>query len=353
MPNIKLPVTRYYGSKRKLIKKIWDTIDSLDLNFNSILDAFGGTGMFSYYAKVKGKSLIYNDIFKFNSIIANALIGNKKNELTYDEAIKLLLPVKGRKYKNTISKYFKDIYFTDEENEQIDIYFQNIKDLKDENKILSAYYILFQSCIIKRPYNLFHRNNLNMRLNYSGGSFGNKKTWERTFPELFDRFIIELNTFTFDNGQNIVISNSSALNCNYNADLIYIDPPYFSNKGHHTTYHSKYHFLEGLANYELINEDYIDFDKKNREILINKNVEFEKANHFLQDLNNLLLRHINSHIVISYRNNGIPQIENIAEVVANHKGFENVRVFDLGNYGYALNKNNNVNNEFLIVGINV
>lgn len=91
-----------------------------------------------------------------------------------------------------------------------------------------------------------------MRLNYAGGNFGNKKTWERPFEELFSRFITELDEFTFDNGQPNRAVNSSALNCHEIADLVYIDPPYFNSKGHHTTYHSKYHFLEGLAHYSYI-----------------------------------------------------------------------------------------------------
>ena len=41
-----------------------------------------------------------------------------------------------------------------------------------------------------------------------------------------------------------------------------------------TTYHSKYHFLEGLANYSDI-ESNINWEKKNNEITINKSSEFE------------------------------------------------------------------------------
>ena len=50
-----LPVTRYYGSKRKIINQIWGFIESEKLDFNSVLDIFGGTGTFSYRAKLAGK----------------------------------------------------------------------------------------------------------------------------------------------------------------------------------------------------------------------------------------------------------------------------------------------------------
>ena len=124
---------------------------------------------------------------------------------------------------------------------------------------MSAYYILFQSCIIKRPYNLFHRKNLNMRVNFKGGSFGNKITWERSFEELFLRFNLELNKYSFDNKHHNYAVNTSALNCTESANLVYIDPPYFKNNSN-VTYHSKYHFLEGLANYDQLG-NFIDYTK--------------------------------------------------------------------------------------------
>lgn len=351
MSKIKLPITRYYGSKRKLIERIWNEIENLGLEFNSVLDIFGGSAVFSYYSKAKGKKVTYNDIFTFNTFIGKKLIEQTSNELNYEHAISLLTPLPGRIYRNTIQENFEGIYYTNLENAQIDIFIQNANCLENENQRLSAYYILFQACIIKRPYNLFHRNNLNMRVNYNGGSFGNKKTWERPFEELFSRFISELDEFTFDNGQNNIAINSNALNCNETADLVYIDPPYFNINGNHTTYHSKYHFLEGLANYNDIANN-IDFLRRNRAININKSNEFEKSKTFLTDLEKLLFKHQESIIVVSYRNNGIHTINEISELMSRCKPNHQVQTLDLGLYGYALNKSNSSNNEFLIIGTN-
>ncbi len=108
-------------------------------------------------------------------------------------------------------------------NNQIDVYIQNALALENENIKCSALYILFQSCLMKRPYNLFHRRNLNMRLNYTSGNFGNKQTWERSFEELFIRFIKELDQVCFNNGRINTAHNFSALNCPLNADLVYIE----------------------------------------------------------------------------------------------------------------------------------
>lgn len=351
MPKVKLPVTRYYGSKRKLVERIWNEIENLGLTFDSVLDLFGGTAIFSYYSKVKGKKVTYNDIFSFNTAIGKKLIQETSNELSYDEAIALLEPKSGHIYKTVIQDNFKGIYFTDAENEQVDLFIQNANLLENESKRLSAYYILFQSCIIKRPYNLFHRNNLNMRLNYNGGNFGNKITWERTFEELFSRFLIELDEFCFDNERDNRAVNSSAADCYEHADLVYIDPPYFSSSRNHTTYHSKYHFLEGLANYDQI-IDHINYEKNNKELTINKSDQFERKETFLVELEELILRHHQSIIVISYRNNGIPSIQAIHDLMVQCRPHQQVHVLDLGIYGYALNKKNQFNNEFLVIGTN-
>ncbi|MEZ2441717.1 DNA adenine methylase [Chitinophaga sp. RCC_12] len=347
MSEINLPVTRYYGSKRKLIVSIWKELESLQLEFNSVLDLFGGSAIFSYYAKAKNKRVIYNDIFSFNSIIGKALIQNDTNKLNKDDINNLLKAKRGIKYKKIIEKNFEDIYFTPKENKQIDIIVQNIELLDDNEKKASAYYLLFQACLIKRPYNLFHRKNLNLRVNFNGGGFGNKVTWERSFEELFSKFLNELDTLVFSNGKKNLSLNTSALSCKKTADLVYIDPPYFRNDDH-VSYHAKYHFLEGLVHYHDI-EKFINPLSRNKEILINKNHEFESKINFLNDLDSLINKHKDSIIVVSYRSNGIPSIDDIISTVRAYK--RNVKSINLGKYNYALNRNNNENFEFLIVGI--
>jgi site-specific DNA-adenine methylase len=69
------PATRYQGSKNKLIGWIRKALK--DLEFESVLDCFGGTGVVSHMFKKMGKSVTYNDYLKSNSTIAKALIENK------------------------------------------------------------------------------------------------------------------------------------------------------------------------------------------------------------------------------------------------------------------------------------
>ena len=346
----KLPVTRYYGSKRKLVKKIWQVFEEQNIQFNSILDVFGGSGIFSYYAKLKNKDVTYNDIFKFNYYIGKALIGNSTTSINYDKILNLLNEREGVIYKDTIENNYRNIYFLDEENHLIDVIVQNIdSEFNNEFEKASAYYVLFQTCLIKRPFNLFHRKNLSLRTNHTISNFGNKTTWEKSFHELFKQFVNELKEIQFNNDKINNITNFSALNCDIKADLVYIDPPYFNIKGSHLSYHSRYHFLEGLTNYnELAN--FISLEKNNKEICINQSMEFESKTNFCNDMKELISKHINSIIVISYRNMGYPSIEEIKNILSEFKPLKDIYIVNLGEYSYALNRSRSKANEYLIIG---
>lgn len=54
-----LPSTRYQGSKAKLMPWMWEHLKRLD--FTTALDAFGGSGVVSYWLKRQGKQVTYND----------------------------------------------------------------------------------------------------------------------------------------------------------------------------------------------------------------------------------------------------------------------------------------------------
>ena len=196
----RFPSTRYQGSKQKFIDWIWFRVK--DLNFASCLDAFGGTGCFAYRAKQERKNVTYNDILPFNSLIGKALIENQGTLLSEKDVSWLLddEPTKGT--PTFIEDTFHDVYYTDEENRWLDRVTYKIRSMQDHYKQAMAYFAIFQSCIIKRPYNLFHRKNLYVRLQEVNRSFGNKKTWDTPFPVHFKKFVNEINAASFDSGKN-------------------------------------------------------------------------------------------------------------------------------------------------------
>lgn len=340
-----LPVTRYYGSKRKLVEKIWEVLREKHVEFDSFLEVFGGTGIMSYNMARHGKAVIYNDIFTFNCKIAEALLVTTRGTFLSQDALALLQREEDREYYQYIEDIFSGIYYTDEENRTIDTVVQNIIHLPVQQQA-SAYYVLFQSCLIKRPFNLFHRRNLNLRENHAESKFGNYVTWEKSFETLFRQFADELNQFQFLQAPNVAIVNHSALECPHVADLIYIDTPYFNKKTGGLSYHSRYHFLEGLVFYNEIPAN-VNYNKANREIEIHKNAEFETRSRYMNDLDELLGHYPHSMILMSYTSEGYPSIEELEALLRRHKN--RVETIYFGKYNFALNRNNQNRQEVLFI----
>ncbi|MCC7353873.1 MAG: DNA adenine methylase, partial [Anaerolineae bacterium] len=166
------PSTRYQGSKVKLADWIWEQIAGLD--FTTCLDAFGGTGAVAYRLKEAGKAVTYNDLLRFNYYFGLALVENSRVRLSPEEVNWLLAPHAELTYPHFVQDTFSDIYFTDDENAWIDRTITNIRQLRDPYKFALAFFALCQACIIKRPYNLFHRRNLYIRFAEVERTFGNK-----------------------------------------------------------------------------------------------------------------------------------------------------------------------------------
>lgn len=341
------PKTRYYGSKRRVVERIWAALCEEGIEFDSMLDLFGGTGIVSYMMLRKGKEVTFNDVFKFNCLNAQALLATPKHTFTIEDAYWLLQQHDDVKYRHLIEDNFEGVYFTNSENQQIDIIAQNIP-LLDVTKQACGSYLLNQACMIKRPFNIFHRNNLHLRLNHVISRFGNYVTWEKTFDSLFNQFVKELNDFQFEITPNVHILNQPALSCVGKADLVYIDTPYFSN-GSNLSYHARYHFLEGLTHYQEIPQ-FINYQKKNKEIEINKNEEFEQKSVYLSQLQELFDHYRDSILVMSYTTNGYPTVDELVSVMKQFKNSVTVR--NLGRLSFALNRDNYNREEILIIGKN-
>lgn len=339
----KFPSTRYQGSKAKIVDWIWENIK--DLEFNTVLDLFGGTGCVSHKLKKNGKEVIYNDILKFNSIIGKALIENNGEIITeYD--IEKILTKNSNYYPTFIKENFSDVFYLDEENEWLDYVSYNIRNMDNEYKKCMAYFALFQSCIIKRPYNLFHRANLYVRTSEVKRGFGNKTTWDKSFEEHFRNFIDEANKAVFNNNKKCVSLNYNARNFPveiYKPDLVYIDTPYINAKGVGTDYLDFYHFLEGMVMYDEW-EDLILHKYKHKTIKGKGENPWNNKKKILEEFDNLFNKFKDSILVISYRDNGIPTHEEIIDLLKKYKS----EVIDVSKeYKYVLS--NEKSNEMLII----
>ncbi len=350
-----IPTTRYQGSKRKILPWIYDCIK--DVEFNTVLDAFGGSGMVSYLFKHMGKRVTYNDLFRFNSIIGESIIENNKVILTDADVTYILNPL--QQTNNFVSDTFHNIYFLDEENRWLDMVIGNIERLSElytnprlRFKKAIAYNALFQACLAKRPYNLFHRRNLDMRTRDVARSFGNKTTWDKPFSEHFRAFVKEINQAVFSSDARCRVINQDVFSIQSNRyDLVYLDPPYLKkgDSNESSNYLKCYHFLEGIAHYGEW-RNLIDMDSTTRRIRKDYAPNYFNLTDAQTTFESLIKKFRKSIIVLSYRYGGIPTIDELSQMMLKYK--DNLRVYDK-HYKYALNKQNGnaaLNREYLLIG---
>lgn len=315
------PSTRYQGSKSKFVDWIWNEIS--EIPFHTALDAFGGTGSVAYKLKDNNKAVTYNDILPFNAIIGKALIENDSERLTDGDIEYVLRKHSGVDYPSFIFDNFHDIYYTDDENHWLDVVRYNIAHIENEYKRAVAWFALFQSCIIKRPYNLFHRKNLYVRQMDVRRSFGNKKTWDTPFETHFRTFVREANQAVFNNGESCAVSNLDALTIRDAYDLVYIDTPYINSKGVGVDYADFYHFLNGLVNYESWGRS-IDYESKHLRLKRQYSIWNDK-NNIINGFKTLITNFPSSVLVFSYRSNGIPSVDELLTLLTSFGRCNEVR----------------------------
>ena len=348
------PTTRYRGSKRKILPWIWDKVK--DLPFENVLDLFGGTTVVSLLFKRMGKQVTYNDYSYYNHLAGVAFIENKEIKLD-DEDVKFI--VDGNYgTTNFISENFKGIYFRESENEWLDQTVGNILALeykydgiKLKYKQALAIWALGQACLIKRPFNLFHRKNLNIRTRRVERQFGNKKTWETPFDIAFRRFANEANQAVFNNNQKNFSTKLNALNYqNQKYDLVYLDPPYFFENQSDANYLMLYHFLDGIAQYKKWGE-LIDYNSPIRCLKTSEMTWPHKSKEKLEGIYSDLISKFNeSTIVISHKAGSLVSANRLKEILVDNG--KSCSIFKK-EYSYALNHQNgksHENVECLIIG---
>jgi adenine-specific DNA methylase len=309
----RFPSTRYQGSKRKLLGWIWESVSHLC--FDSVLDLFSGTASVAYLFKVHGKTVTTNDYLRFNQMVARALISNSDVRLPRDEAEEMLC-VSGKGPPAFIERTYAGVYYTDAENRWLDEVASRIHGLADGPQRALAYFALYQACLGKRPYNLFHRANLSMRTADVQRGFGNKATWEKPFEDHFLAALGEANRAVFDNGRSHTALRTDFLEVPGAFDLVYMDPPYLNARGTGVDYLAFYHFLEGLTQYPQWPSRITERYKHKPYARVPS--PWHGKNTILGAFDSALEKYDGSIIVISYRSDGIPSIDDLRALLRRH-----------------------------------
>ena len=332
------PPTRFMGSKSKLLSEIWSVVSQF--NVNTVVDLFSGSGVVGYMLKAQGKSVVSNDYMAMSATFTKAMIENNTITLPLEEAKELLNEHK--ESDHFVATTFKGLYYSDEENDLIDTLRTNIAAMRDQYKQAIAMTSLIRACLKKRPRGIFtytgHR--------YDDGRQDLKKSLAQQFLESVDA----VNKSIFDNGKSNFSKHGDAMDLKVeNADLVYIDPPYYSPLSDNE-YVRRYHFVEGLAR-----------DWKGVEIQEHTQTKkfksyptpFSTRKGAADAFDKLFKKFANSILVVSYSSNSQPTQDEMVAIMAKYK--EHVEVipidykYSFGNQGDAKTHRNTVQ-EYLFVG---
>lgn len=316
-----LPATRFYGSKRKHLDWLAACLNSYQ--YETVLDMFGGTGAVSMMFERFGKHVTYHDSAYFNYRQAKAVFGSPER---YDFGLvkEMLYSIKPR--KDFISSVFDQSYFTRKENNWLDGYVDLDLSIEDDVNKHALFYCVAQACLQKRPYNLFHRTNLYIRLNARGQSFGNATTWEKSFVDLGLTHLSALEAYITrrDRKKVGVLVPRRPTSLPLGRELVYIDPPYIRSDRHTESYSQRYHFLEGLSQPDnwktfLAGRPSGWYQSRDMGEPWGKKDQFEKL------LGRVLDQHQGSICVLSYMEGGFPPVKTIRELFKQR--FDGVRIF--------------------------
>ncbi|MFJ3059024.1 DNA adenine methylase [Herbaspirillum sp. NPDC087042] len=335
------PTTRFYGSKRRQLQWLHSELQNIG-PLGTALDAFGGTGTVTHLLRGLGWNVTYNDIFDFNLISARALFSRRITPIEVKELQDLLDSV--IPFDGFITQTFDELFFTREENRWLDGFMRAISSGHELNADVWMF-CLFQACLMKRPFNLFHRANLHLRHSTMPVDFGNRATWSKSFEHHMLNVFGEWKRFFSNREQATTIATGcNAINVSGEFDLVYLDPPYFK-KGRATeTYVDRYHFLEGLSRFSEW-PSLIDPSSPIRSIAKPYREEWTTKADVISNVEKLFAQHPNSKFALSYVAGEQPSEESLFELFKSR--FDKVRL-SRRSFSRALSKKEFF--EILIIG---
>lgn len=330
------PGTRYMGSKNKIILDIHDILK--DYKFQSFLDVFAGSNVVAYFMKTLGKKVITNDFMAMSYYPSKALIENNSETLS-DNDINFLLT--NPSHSSFISSTFKDLYFSEEENEFLDRVRSNIELFDNEYKKAIALASLIRACMKKRPRGIF--TYIGQR--YNDGRKDIRKSLNQHFLDNIDA----INKAIFYNGQQCQSLNELSQNLVIYADLVYLDPPYYSLKSDND-YVRRYHFVEGLAkNWEGLEIQKNTLTKKFKSYPS----PFSRKETAIDAFRKIFSLHQRSILAVSYSSNSLPEKEELKDLL--HEQKKNVQVHEIshvysfGNQNHKKGNSSNRVKEYLFI----
>jgi DNA adenine methylase len=330
------PSTRFMGSKEKLLSHIWRA--AAQLSGHRVLDLFSGSGCVAYMFKCQNKAVTTNDYMAFPHSFATAMVENNSTLLSLQDVAFL---THGKATDRFVRDTFADLYFCPNDNLFIDLVRTRVAELGHPLKAALARTALIRACLKKRARGIFTYTGLR----YDDG----RRDMQLSLRRHFQDAVATVNDAVFDNGCSHRALRGDALAVDVEADIVYIDPPYFSRLSDND-YVRRYHFVEGLAQ-----------DWKGLEIQGHTKTKkfktygssFSTHQGAIDGFRSMFRRYADSALIVSYSSNSLPNKDSVLALMQEVKrDVEVIRVdhqYSFGNQGHKIANSNNKVQEYLFV----
>ena len=332
------PQLRFMGSKHRLLPWLHEILGQVE--FDTALDAFSGSGCVAYLFKSMGKEVTSNDFLHFASILSKALVENP-GEILRPRDVERLLAEPGR-HESFIEETFQGIFFTPEDLRFLDRIWANLRRSRNPYRKALALSALIRSCVKRQPRGVF--TVAGDPEHYKDGRRDLRLSLREHFLEQVEVF----NRSAFDNGRRNRALHGDVFAIDPSGfDLVYMDPPYVP-RSDDNCYVKRYHFLEGLSLYwqgmTLLENTRVKKIKK-------PYTPFSYRKDSLDAFDRLFSRFRKSVLALSYSSNGYPDLEVLVRLLRKYKGsvtvFEKEHRYHFGTHAAV---SRSVVQEYLILG---
>ncbi len=335
------PALRWMGSKLRLLPFLAATFREIE--FDSAIDAFSGSGCVSYLLKRMGKQVLANDAMRVATTFAEALVVNDDRRIG-PALIDRLARLEGEP-RGFITRTFAGIFYTPADLAFLDAVWAEL----DRDSALPRAMILAalaRAALKRQPRGVFTvagdpesmkdgRRDLRLDLRQQfrenaalldATVFASGRRHEARFGEVFEL-----------EGER--------------ADLVYLDPPYVP-RADDNCYIKRYHFVEGLVSCWRAPEAVIREDSKVKK-LVKRRSPFGSKKTASAAFDRLFGAFPGATLVLSYSSNGWPDLDLLVAAMRRHRSGVEVKSrphrYSFGTHG-GVAAERRTTEEYLIVG---
>lgn len=302
----RFPEWRYMGSKKRLLPWIHGVLANLD--FESALDPFSGSGSVGYLMKSMGRRVTATDFLNVSATIATALIEN--SDATLGAMAMRRLTAKAPRANDFIARTFAGVFYTPEDLSFLDRVWANLPKLENPHQRALAIAALARSCLKRQPRGVF--TIAGDVSHYDDG----RRDLRLSIEEHFREQVEVMNGAVFSNGKANAAARRDAFEGDLKGiDLVYLDPPYVP-RADDNCYVKRYHFIEGLSVYwkdmEIMERTKV---KKIKKLY----TPFSYRADAVQAFDRMFERFRKQTIVLSYSSNGYPDLDVLVGLMQKRK----------------------------------